>query len=122
MVEHVTRCLPEEACGLLGGREDLVEVVIPVTNVLHAANRFRMDPREQIEAMFWLKEQQLDCWPYITRIRRGHGNPRRGFTGACISASCPHDMVLIDGTWQANCYCMQNGHYKTVRLERTNLA
>lgn len=54
MRAHVLTCLPEEACGLLGGQMDggraTVNVVIPVENTLHSPVRFRMDPREQLRA------------------------------------------------------------------------
>ncbi|HVN55088.1 MAG TPA: M67 family metallopeptidase [Anaerolineaceae bacterium] len=50
MREHVERLCPEEACGLLGGLEGRVSVVIPVSNELHSPLRFRMDPREMLAA------------------------------------------------------------------------
>lgn len=64
MREHVLSCLPEEACGLLGGRIDgakaAVKVVIPVENVLHSPVRFRMDPREQLRAFNRLDDLGLE--------------------------------------------------------------
>lgn len=51
MEQHVTECVPEEACGLLGGQSGRVEMVLPVENVLHSPIRFRMEPRDQIRAM-----------------------------------------------------------------------
>lgn len=64
MRAHVHACLPEEACGLLGGRFDgtkaTVKVVIPVENVLHSPVRFRMDPREQLQAFNRLDDLGLE--------------------------------------------------------------
>ncbi|NPV85944.1 MAG: M67 family metallopeptidase [Anaerolineae bacterium] len=60
MKEHVIRSLPEEACGLLGGRGDVVETVLPVTNMLHSATRFEMEPAEQLKAFLYLEERQMD--------------------------------------------------------------
>lgn len=53
---HVEDCYPEEGCGILGGFNDRVEWVIPVTNMLHSATRFRMDPQEQVDAFFKIEE------------------------------------------------------------------
>ena len=56
MRRHVVDCYPEEGCGILGGFKDRVEWVIPVTNMLHSATRFRMDPQEQVDAFFKIEE------------------------------------------------------------------
>jgi proteasome lid subunit RPN8/RPN11 len=57
MKSHVISCLPEEACGLLGGVGSQVNEVFPVTNELHSPSRFRMDPEEQLAAMMRMEEQ-----------------------------------------------------------------
>jgi proteasome lid subunit RPN8/RPN11 len=56
MLEHVLSCLPGEACGLLGGEEGKVYSVYPVKNISRNTTRFRMDPGEQIKAMFEIEE------------------------------------------------------------------
>lgn len=55
MLNHVSQCLPEEGCGLIGGNEDRAMVVFPVENELHSPVRFQMNPQEQLHAM-----QQMD--------------------------------------------------------------
>ncbi|HEY43620.1 MAG TPA: M67 family metallopeptidase [Anaerolineae bacterium] len=57
MLEHVLRCLPDEACGLLGGEDGEVFLVRPVRNISRNPTRFRMDPGEQIKAMFEIEEK-----------------------------------------------------------------
>jgi proteasome lid subunit RPN8/RPN11 len=56
MQRHVEDCHPEEGCGILGGFNDRVEWVIPITNILHSSTRFRMDPQEQVDAFFKIEE------------------------------------------------------------------
>jgi [CysO sulfur-carrier protein]-S-L-cysteine hydrolase len=64
MLDHIRDCLPEEACGLVGGRIQgetaHSEVVIPIVNELHSPVRFRMEPNEQIQAFYVLEKMQLD--------------------------------------------------------------
>ena len=64
MRQHAVQMIPEEACGLLGGRDQegscQVETVIPATNVLHSPVRYRMDPREQLQAFDNLDSRGLD--------------------------------------------------------------
>ena len=64
MRAHVLACLPEEACGLLGGRIDgteaIVQCVIPMENELHSPVRFRMVPSEQLQAFNMLDDLGLE--------------------------------------------------------------
>ena len=57
MLEHVLSCLPEEACGLLGGQNGNILSVLPVKNISENPYRFQMDPGEQIKAMFEIEEK-----------------------------------------------------------------
>jgi proteasome lid subunit RPN8/RPN11 len=50
LLEHAKRCLPEEACGLLGGHGDWANAFYPVTNALHSPTEFFMEPSEQLRA------------------------------------------------------------------------
>jgi len=52
--------LPEEACGLLGGRQNRAEIVLPVTNSLHSSTRFFLDPEEMITAILQLESRGMD--------------------------------------------------------------
>ncbi len=72
MLAHIIRCLPEEACGLLGGRREepaalftdaapyTAVAVLPVVNELHSPVRFRMDPADQLKAFYWLEEHDQE--------------------------------------------------------------
>ncbi|MEW6503505.1 MAG: M67 family metallopeptidase [Chloroflexota bacterium] len=60
MQDHIFQNLPEEACGMLGGRGDQVEVVIPITNQAHSPVRYYMDPVEMLKAFEWLEENHLE--------------------------------------------------------------
>ena len=55
MIVHAQKGLPNEACGLLGGRiegeDQYVEKVYCLTNVDESREHFSMDPREQFDAI-----------------------------------------------------------------------
>jgi proteasome lid subunit RPN8/RPN11 len=57
ILTHLNRCLPEEACGLVGGIYEDVHTLYPVTNILHSPSRFKMDPQEQVNALFSIEEE-----------------------------------------------------------------
>ena len=48
MIAHCTRDYPKEACGILAGREGVVEQVYPMTNVEDSPIGYSMDPKEQL--------------------------------------------------------------------------
>lgn len=50
----------EEICGLLAGKGEEITRVIPVTNQLHSAFRYRMDPREQYWGFKDIEESHFD--------------------------------------------------------------
>lgn len=60
MLVNVTSRAPEEACGLLAGKDNRVTLVISVTNELHSAIRFRMDPVEQLKAFQMIEDRGID--------------------------------------------------------------
>jgi proteasome lid subunit RPN8/RPN11 len=51
---------PEEACGLVVGKGDQSRLVLPITNILHDAFRFRLDPEEELKAFILAEENGWD--------------------------------------------------------------
>ena len=60
MQRHVAEEAPLEACGLLAGKDDLVEAVLRVRNADQSPVKFRMDPQEQYDALMWIESHGLD--------------------------------------------------------------
>ena len=64
IISHAKSCLPEEACGLIGGDTDAngnktIKAVYPLTNVDHSSKHFSMDPREQIAAIRDMRQRGI---------------------------------------------------------------
>lgn len=45
---------------MLAGRGATVEIFLPVENILHSQNRYRMQPESQLEALKFFDEKRLD--------------------------------------------------------------
>lgn len=60
MLAAILRGLPEEACGMAAGEAGRVMRIFAITNELHSPVRFRMDPREQVQALMWMDDLDLD--------------------------------------------------------------
>lgn len=60
MLAHCQRQYPEEACGFLGGRNSRAYVVTPIENDLHSPVAYEMNPQQQLEAMLYMEDNNLE--------------------------------------------------------------
>src|SRR5438067_7654649 len=60
MVEHAIRELPNEACGLLAGRDGSFVRFYPMTNADHSPVTYRLDPGEQIRVFNEIEERSWE--------------------------------------------------------------
>ena len=60
MLSHVSGLWPEEACGLVGGRDGRAVRLYPVENVRHSPVAFEMEPLQQIKAMLAMEAEGLE--------------------------------------------------------------
>ncbi|MBR1422812.1 MAG: M67 family metallopeptidase [Ruminococcus sp.] len=63
MIAHAKGCLPEEACGLIGGTKDgadkHIEAVYLLENTDHSNEHFTLDPKEQLAAIKDMRSKGL---------------------------------------------------------------
>lgn len=82
ILEHARQALPNEACGLLGGRivktgelkVKTVEEVYLLTNTDHSPEHFTMDPKEQFNA---IKEMRKNNWQLLGNFHSHPETPSR---------------------------------------------
>lgn len=111
ITEHLTRELPNEACGLLGGRAGVVEQVIAVENAARSPVRYRMDPARQLEAMLAIEAAGLE----LTAIYHSHPNgPATPSLTDIAEAYYPDSLYLIcspdaHGQWRGRAFRIVKG-------------
>jgi proteasome lid subunit RPN8/RPN11 len=59
IIEQAQRELPDEACGLLVGRENEVVKQYPLTNIDHSSEHFSFDPQEQFQVLREARKEDL---------------------------------------------------------------
>ncbi|MBR1764317.1 MAG: M67 family metallopeptidase [Ruminococcus sp.] len=63
LLAHAKSCLPEEACGLIGGTKDEdakhIEEVYLLKNTDHSNEHFTLDPKEQLAAIKDMRSKGL---------------------------------------------------------------
>jgi proteasome lid subunit RPN8/RPN11 len=60
MIRHAREEYPNEACGLLAGKDGRVEKIYRMTNAEHSPVTYRLDPEEQYRAMMDMEERGWD--------------------------------------------------------------
>ncbi len=120
MRAHVVACLPEEACGLLGGRAGEIRMVLPVLNALGSASRFRMDPEGQLAAMGRIEQEGEE----IIGIYHSHpsGPPHPSGTDLAED-SYPDAAQLIwfptAQGWDCAAFWLEAGNFVPVAIRRS---
>ncbi|HEX6032863.1 MAG TPA: M67 family metallopeptidase [Anaerolineales bacterium] len=117
MLEHVDKHVPREACGLLAGKNDRVEKVMPVRNQTQSPVRFVMDPYEQLQAFDWIESHGLELLGIF------HSHPAGPATASMTDiAEAAYDVVHIiwsrsQGHWQARGFWIEEGAATEVTLQ-----
>jgi proteasome lid subunit RPN8/RPN11 len=60
MVEHGLGAFPNEACGLLAGKEDRPVKFFPMTNADASPATYRLDPKEQLQVFDQIDDEGWD--------------------------------------------------------------
>ena len=116
MLQHVRSHAPLEVCGLLAGKGDRVEKVIPVRNKIQSATRFAMDPYEQLEAFNWIDAHALDL------LGTFHSHPAGPETVSTTDIEeAAYEVVHViwscsKDVWRARGYWIEKGRTREVPL------
>jgi proteasome lid subunit RPN8/RPN11 len=117
MREHVDRHVPLEACGLLAGRQDLVEKVIPVSNQAQSDIRFVLEPHEQLQAFDWIGSHDME----LLGIFHSHPNGPDTVSPTDIAEAAYKVVHLIwsrkQGSWRARGFWIEDGSATEVSLK-----
>lgn len=122
IVEHLAQALPQEACGLLGGRGGVVEEVFLIENRLHSPVRYEMEPTAQVQAMVAIEDAGLE----ITAIFHSHPHgPAMPSPTDVAEAYYPEVLYLIcapneRNQWQGRAFYIQNGAISEVPVQITD--
>jgi proteasome lid subunit RPN8/RPN11 len=120
MQADVIARMSEEACGIVAGIDRTSCAVFPVSNMLHSAVRFRMDPEEQLKVFL---EMEKHNWQLLA-IYHSHLHGPQGPSATDIAeAYYPEAVNLIwsntSGAW--NCFGYSIGEGKMAQVEVVRL-
>lgn len=75
MQHHINAEAPLEACGMLGGKDGVVVLVLAVKNAAASKVRFQMDPRAQLRAMEQIEAEGLELLAIFHSHPKGPSTP-----------------------------------------------
>ncbi len=116
MRDYVEAQAPLEACGLLGGRGEAVEVVIPVRNAAGSPVRYRMEPLEQLQAFEQVESAGMEMLAIFHSHPQGPAVP-----SPTDIAEAFYDVIQIiwspvEGEWLAHAFWVEYGRAAEVPL------
>lgn len=112
---------PEEACGLLAGVGLQGMLVYPITNVLHSAVRFRMEPVEQIRAFYQMETEKQELLAIYHSHPDGPAYPSEtdlkefAYPGVAMIIWSPG--ISVQDGWQARGFRIEGGTSSEIALE-----
>jgi proteasome lid subunit RPN8/RPN11 len=105
MRAHVAAASPEEACGLLAGRAGQTAHIFEIENELHSATRYRMAPKQQLEAFMEMEERG---WELLAIYHSHPSGPVGPSATDLAEALYPEALHLIwsraEGKWVGRAY------------------
>jgi proteasome lid subunit RPN8/RPN11 len=108
MRDHVQVHAPLEACGLLAGKNDSVEKVLLINNEAQSPIRFRMNPKEQLNAFAWIESNGLD----LVGIFHSHPSGPETLSPTDIAESAYGVAQIVwsrtNGEWNARGFWVEN--------------
>jgi len=122
MLAQVRACLPEEGCGLVGGRFGpggaRSQAVLPVTNALHSPVRFSMAPLEQLKALTWLDKNGLELVAIFHSHPAGPGWPSATDLAEFAYPGVAYLIISPRGVdWQVRAYRIEEGRSTEIVLK-----
>jgi proteasome lid subunit RPN8/RPN11 len=120
MRTQVQTHVPLEACGLLAGKNNRVEKVLLIKNLSKSRIKFRMDPKEQLEAFNWIDSNGLDLVGIFHSHPAGPETVSATDIEEAVYAATQIIWSRTKGNWIARGFWIENKLVSEVRLEVTD--
>jgi proteasome lid subunit RPN8/RPN11 len=117
MRQHASRHFPLEACGLLAGRKERVEMAFRIPNVERSPVRFRMEPVSQWRAFQRMERAGLDLLGIYHSHPQGPDRPSETDIAENMYPTAQIILFRVDGKWQARAFQIESGKANEIALE-----
>ncbi len=117
ILDHAKEKLPEEACGLLAGNENIVSNEFLITNQLHSAVKYSMDPMELYQALEKIDTRHLELLGIFHSHPEGPARPSEIdikeflYPGVATIICYPESNV-----WRMKAFLIEDNWYTEIKL------
>jgi proteasome lid subunit RPN8/RPN11 len=116
MQRHINVEAPLEACGLLGGKNGIVELVLPVKNAAGSRVRFQMDPKAQFRAIEQIESEGLEIIAIFHSHPKGPSVPSPTDIAEASYRVVNIIWSKVGRRWQARGFWIEDGRAAEVPL------
>jgi proteasome lid subunit RPN8/RPN11 len=120
---HLTQHLPNEACGLLAGRDGQVQKVYLITNIDHSPVSYQMAPAELLQALNELDERGWDLLAIFHSHPAGPPTPsptdvsQAYYPDSAYAIFSLANNSLASNQWQARVFEIKNSAVRELTYE-----
>ncbi|HKZ71215.1 MAG TPA: M67 family metallopeptidase [Anaerolineales bacterium] len=117
ITEHLESGLPNEACGLLAGRDGRAHKVYLITNARHSPVRYEMEPGELIRAIIDIEERGWDLIGIFHSHPAGPPTPSPTDVAEAYYPDSAYVICsLVGGQWAARAFEIRGGDVREIGL------
>ena len=122
MIAHAQHALPNEACGLLGGKSGHVSTVYPGTNSEHSPTRYLLDPIDQFNAMKTIDQSGEDLIGIFHSHPKGLAIPSEIDITQAYYPKATHVILARhnEKDWYMRAYYLVEGQINEVKIRSLN--
>ena len=121
MRRHLVAEAPREACGVLAGKDGLVDVVLPIRNAAASRVRYQMDPKAQLRAFAQIEEAGQELLAIFHSHPKGPSVPSPTDIKEAAYAAVYVIWSPVGRRWQARAFWIEAGHAAEVPLNVQNV-
>lgn len=118
MIEAIKILLPEEACGLLAGKNNISTQVYPIENILHSPVKFLMEPKQQLNALLEIEQKG---WELLAIYHSHPRGPNKPSETDILEYYYPDTPCLIwsggEAGWTCRGFLIQDQKIRSIRVE-----
>lgn len=121
MQRHINFIAPLEACGMLGGKNEVVELVLPIKNAAESKTRFLMDPKAQLRAMQHIESEGLEILAIFHSHPKGPSVPSETDIAESKYSVANIIWAKTGRRWTARAFVIENGITEEIPLTVINV-
>lgn len=118
IIKHFSDHLPEEACGILAGKNDVVTTNLPITNQAHSPVRYYMEHVELFKALELIDQEQLQLIAIYHSHPHGPGRPSETDINEFLYPGVGTIIGFTDdGDWHLKAFIIEDKRYEEIELD-----